>query len=112
MAEYPVSYFTDDKTEADRIQMLMHIASGLGFDETNETLVSVEMMVGRLAFVAALLTEFMPTAKTPRDLRLMSEDFGDKVFRYSKAIRQESQAKGEPVIYRFGGTTVVAPGNA
>lgn len=66
-------------------------------------------LVDMIAFTAALLVEQSPEFTTPRHLRLGSEEFGRRTHVFVKAIRDQRDVTGKPVMSAFSEAHSVIP---
>jgi len=69
-------------------------------------------LVDIIAFTAALLVEQSPQFTTRRLLRLGSEEFGRRTHAFVKAIRDQRDVTGTPVISAFSEENYVIPVDA
>jgi len=69
-------------------------------------------LVDIIAFIAALIVEQSPEFTTPRHLRLGSEEFGRRAHEFVKAIRDQRDRTGTPVMSAFSESHSVIPADA
>jgi hypothetical protein len=62
--------------------------------------------------LAAIMIEGLPAIATPRDMRVMSEDAGDRVLEYMKLYRESFMKSGKRAIEAFGGVEIPTTGSS
>jgi hypothetical protein len=108
MAERDISRFTDDPDLRQRISLLLAVLAG-GPDHDQPGVTDANSLVDAIAFLAALLVEQSPEFTTPRHLRLGAEEFGRRTHEFVKAIREQRERTGTPVISAFAEIAHVIP---
>ncbi len=111
MTAADISRFTQTGELNDTVATVLAVLSGAtnggkpAFKDANE-------LVDIVAFTAALLVEQSPEFTTPRHLRLGSEEFGRRTHVFVKAMRDQRDRTGTPVITAFSEAHSVIPSEA
>jgi hypothetical protein len=111
MAAADISGFTDPGDLNFKIATLLAMLSGASGDD-KPAFVDSNELVDALAFIAALVLEQSPGFTTPRHLRLASEEFGRRAHQFAKAIREQRERTGVPVMSAFAEDFRVIPKDA
>jgi len=111
MAEADISRFTQPGELNETIGLILAVLSGAPNDG-KPAFKDADELVDIIAFTAALIVEQSPEFTTRRHLRLGSEEFGRRTHGFVKAIRDQRDVTGKPVISAFSEAHSVIPVDA